>query len=337
MDDQPNRNHLLVSNLPFSAWLPFVIGGAYGLLLRLIFSGNGVSSLPDVMAGAFVYAVPFAVGAITIYLAEQRTRRSWLFYAFAPWLSVGLFVGGAGLALIEGLICIVMALPLFLILGSAGGLVMGLICRFRNRPLRTVQSISLLPLVLLLGEGLIPAGDRISGLERSLYIAAPPSAVWQLILNPSDIRPDELAGGLAYRIGVPYPIQARTQAEGVGGLRRSTWASGVSFDERITAWQPNRYIAWRYEFHPDSFPPGTMDEHVVIGGEYFDLLDSAYQLIPEAGGTRLQLRVNFRTSTKFNWYAQPLARLMLGDTAEVLLGFYKQRAEAQVAAVTAAR
>lgn len=337
MDDQPNRNHLLLSNLPFSAWLPFVVGGAYGLLLRLIFSGDQASSLPDVMAGAFVYAVPFAVGAITVYLAERHARRSWKFYSFAPWLSVGLFVGGTGLTLIEGMICIVMALPLFLIIGSAGGLAMGLICRLRNRPLRTVQSISLLPLVMVLGEGLIPAGDGITRLERSLYIAAPPSEVWSLILNPSDIRPEELDGGLAYRIGVPRPVQARTLEEGVGGLRRSTWARGVSFDERITAWQPNRYIAWTYEFHPDSFPPGTMDEHVVIGGEYFDLLDTTYQLTPEAGGTRLQMRVSFRTSTKFNWYAEPLAKLMIGDTTEVLLGFYKQRAEAQAKPLTAAR
>ncbi|MES2819471.1 MAG: SRPBCC family protein, partial [Pseudomonadota bacterium] len=255
--------------------------------------------------------------------------RGWLFSGFAPWLSVGLFVGGSGLALIEGLICIAMALPLFLVIGSAGGLVMGLICRLRNRRLRTVQSISLLPLLMVLGEGLIPAGNGITRLERSLYIAAPPAEVWQLILNPSDIRPEELDGGLAYRIGVPYPIQARTLEEKVGGIRRSTWARGVSFDERITDWQPDQHLAWTYEFGANSFPPGTMDEHVVIGGEYFDLLDTAYRLTPEPGGTRLQMSISFRTSTKFNWYAVPLAKLMIGDTAQVLLGFYKQRAEAK--------
>jgi uncharacterized protein YndB with AHSA1/START domain len=323
MDSQRERP------LPFSAWQPFLIGGAYGLLLRLLFSGEVFPriALPSVMTGAFVYAVPFAVGAITVYLAERAGRRGWLFYFFAPWLSVLLFVGGAGLALIEGLICIVMALPLFMILGSAGGLVMGLVCRLRSRPLRTVQSISLLPLLLVMGEGLIPASQGIARIERSVHIEAAPAAVWQLILNPRDIRPAEMDGGMAYRIGVPYPVQAQTLVEGIDGIRRSTWERGVSFDERITEWQPEQRIAWRYEFRPDSFPPGTMDEHVVIGGEYFDLLDTSYQLTPEAGGTRLTLSTDFRTTTKFNWYAMPLAKLMIGDTAEALLGFYKHRAE----------
>lgn len=325
MDAQPSRH------LPFSFWAPFLIGGGYGLLLRLLFSGaaSRLGELPDVMTGAFVYGVPFAVGAITVYLAEQRQRRSWWFYCYAPCISVALFVGGTGLALIEGLICIVMALPLFLLLGVAGGLFMGVICRLRNRPLRTMQSVAALPLLLALGEGLIPANDGIDRLQRSVYIAAPPEQVWQLILNPSDIRPEELRQGLAYRIGVPYPVQARTSEGKVGGVRHSTWERGVSFDERISEWQPQRRIAWTYEFRPDSFPPGTMDEHVVIGGEYFDLLDTAYQLTPENGGTRLEMSLGFRATTKFNWYAMPLARLMLGDTAETLLSFYRQRAEGQ--------
>ena len=33
-------------------------------------------------------------------------------------------------------------------------------------------------------------------------------------------------------------------------------------------------IHWHYQFDPDSFPPGSMDDHVAIGGEYFDLLDT---------------------------------------------------------------
>lgn len=311
--------------LPFSAWLPFLVGGAYGLLLRLLFSGHG--PMPDAMAGAFVYGMPFAVGAVTVYLAERQSRRGWLYYFFAPWLSVTLCVAGAGLTLIEGLICIAMALPLFVMIGSVAGLVTGLLCRQLNRPLRSVQGLTLLPLLLVLGEGLIPGGNGLDRIERSVHIDASPDAVWKLLLNPSDIRPEEVRSGLAYRIGVPVPVQARTLDERIGGIRRSAWARGVYFDEVITDWQPGRQIAWRYAFHPDSFPPGTMDDHVVIGGQYFDLLDTTYRLTQEKGGTRLDIEVGFRTSTKFNWYAMPVAKLMIGDTAETLLGFYKGRLE----------
>jgi len=52
---------------------------------------------------------------IAVYLAEARRDRSWLFYLFAPWISACVFVLGTALALIEGSICIAMALPLFLV------------------------------------------------------------------------------------------------------------------------------------------------------------------------------------------------------------------------------
>ncbi|WP_437881835.1 SRPBCC family protein [Pseudomonas sp. LRF_L74] len=315
--------------LPFSTWLPLIAGGVYGLVLRLLFSGMiiGGEQMPTVMAAAFVYAVPFAVGAITIYLAERVTRRSWVFYVFVPWLAVALFVGGTAVALIEGLICIAMALPLFCLLGSAGGLLMGLICRLRKRPVRTLQSIALLPLLMAAGEHLIPSRNDIDQVQRSVHIAAAPADVWKLILNPRDMRPEELQGGLAYRIGVPYPVQAITERAEVGAVRKSFWQKGVQFDERISAIEPERFIAWTYQFTPESFPAGSMDEHVVIGGQYFDLLDTRYTLTPENGGTRLDLDVRFRATTKFNWYAVPLANYMLNDTAGVLLNFYRQRAE----------
>lgn len=317
--------------LPFSNWLPFLLGGAYGFLLRLLFSGDGFPLAlkgTSVMTASFALGVPFAVGAITVYLAQRVQDRSWMFYFFAPWLAVSLFVGGTAVALIEGSICIAMALPLFLIMGSLGGMVMGFICRTVENSGRTLYSIAALPLLLAAAEHLYTPQDGFATIERQVQIAAPVERVWQLINYPTDIQPEELAGGLAYRIGVPYPIEARTLEPRVGGMRKLIWQRGISFDEQITDWQEQRYIAWTYHFRPDSFPPGSMDDHVRIGGEYFDLKDTSYRLTPNEGGTRLEVRVTFRATTAFNWYAIPVARFMIGDTAETILGFYQHRAEA---------
>ena len=82
-----------------------------------------------------------------------------------------------------------------------------------------------------------------------------------------------------------------------------------------------------YEFGPGSFPPGSLDDHIMIGGRYFGLEETSYTLEPEAGGTRLTIRVGARVSTHFNWYAGLWADYLVDDTARAILGFYKARSE----------
>ena len=223
-----------------------------------------------------------------------------------------------------------MALPLFLVLGSIGGLVMGAICRLIKEPLRTVQSIAMFPFLFAIGEMGRPLPADFQEIKHGIHISAPPEIVWQHINFPTDIKSTELDGGFAYRIGVPYPIEARTLNPGVGGKRHLVWQRGVSFDEEITSWEENRHIAWKYLFNANSFPPGSMDDHVVIGGQYFNLEDTSYTLTPEMGGTHLEISVKFRVSTNFNWYAKPWANFLISDTADAILHFYKKRAESTV-------
>ncbi|MET3133156.1 hypothetical protein AAKU55_003441 [Oxalobacteraceae bacterium GrIS 1.11] len=310
--------------------LPFVFGGLYGLFLRLVFSGmqgNSDGKLSP-MTFSFAVLVPAAVGAITVYLAERKAPRSWTFYIFGPWIAVSLFMLGTALALIEGSICIAMAMPLFLGAGSIGGLLMGCVCRRWNKPLRTIQSIAILPLLAALGELGHPAPDAIHTIRQSIHIASPAGVVWQHINFPVNIKPEELRGGFAYNVGVPYPVEARTLNQGVRGMRHLIWQRGVSFEEKISAWELERKIAWTYVFNKDSFPAGSMDDHVAIGGKYFNLEDTSYTLTPEGDGTRLDVAVGFRVSTNFNWYAEPLAELMISNTAGTILKFYKARSEA---------
>ena len=69
-----------------------------------------------------------------------------------------------------------------------------------------------------------------------------------------------------------------------------------------------------------------------IGGEYFDVLAAEYSLRSIADGrTSLRVTMSYRVSTRFNWYAQPLAKLIVGNFEETALRFYARRAEAQAA------
>lgn len=279
------------------------------------------------MGYGFAVGAPLAVGAITVYLAERQSRRSIVFYIFAPMLSVTLFVLGTAVLLIEGAICIAMAMPLFLLLSSLSGLVMGMVCRYFKIPTGTVQSIALLPIVLTLMGGQSPLPNHTQTTSQSIQVAASPEIVWRNIMSPTNIMPEEFNRGLVYHIGVPYPVEANLLEKGAGGVRHSVWQRGVSFNEIVTSWKPYQHITWKYQFDAQSFPPGSMDDHVKIGGKYFDLIDTSYTLTPVQGGTRLNIEIHYRISTGFNWYSVPVAKYLLQDTANTLLDFYKHRSE----------
>jgi hypothetical protein len=101
---------------------------------------------------------------------------------------------------------------------------------------------------------------------------------------------------------------------------------GVHFDQVAAEWEPNRRVRWVYQFSSDSFPAGALDDHVRIGGRYFDVLDTEYTLRQVTGGTELRVRMSYRVSTAFNWYARPLAEFLVGNFEEAVLEFYAHRA-----------
>ncbi|WP_211368343.1 SRPBCC family protein [Pseudoxanthomonas gei] len=310
----------------------FAAGAGYGLLMRLAFglpffgSAEISNTASQAMLWSFLCLVPPLVGALTVHFSGGR-QRSVGYAIIAPWVSILMFVGGAAVLLIEGSICIAMALPLFLALASLGGLVMWLVSRFYRPSSSVLGSLLLLPLLAGSWERDQPLPQALQAADATIMIAASPEAVWKLINRAEDIRPAEMREGLAYRMGLPYPISARTTETEQGRVRKLSWEKGVRFDEPILDWQENRFIRWSYSFPAGAIPPDALDEHVVIGGKYFDLVDTSYRLTPVATGTRLDIHVTYRVSTHFNWYADAWGRVLVADAAGTILRFYKRRAE----------
>ena len=315
----------------FLLWTLIVLAGSgYGLLGYGIFSSmfsHGRNA--GVMTLSFLLGIPFS-GSATVAYAVTYTRNATVSRA----IKVAILVIFAAIALSvpiygEGSICILMFVGM-MILPCLAGAVLGFLIAELQRSLsrQTMMSVVvLLPFALGALEQSYTPPDAVHELHRSISISAAPEKVWSAIMHPENIRPDELKGGAAFEIGAPYPMDAEVIRPEVGGIRKSRWQRGVSFDEEITAIEPNRYVEWIYHFDKDSFPPGSLDDHVKIGGTYFDLKNTSYRLSPEDNGTRLEISVRYRVTTNFNWYAVPWANFFVGNTAETLLRFYKNRAE----------
>ena len=318
--------------LPYPKWWWPIVGGAlFGVALRLVYFNDEKGPF-DPMMGGFIYLAPFAVGAVTVYLAERQVRRTWGYYLAAGFGSTALFVIGTLLILIEGWICAIVIIPLFAAMGMVGALVMGIVCRLTNWPKQTIYSVALLPVLMGAIEPTANLPTRLRTLEHTVVIDAPREVVWDQLMNVRDIRNEEVGDGIAFRIGAPAPLSALSDQEADGQrVRRISMGKQVHFDQIELERREHEYVRWAQRFYPDSFPPGSFDEHVVMGGEYFDIDYVSYTLTSQGAQTQLKMSLHYRVSTRFNWYAEPVARIVLGNLQEVLLGMYQQRSEASVA------
>jgi hypothetical protein len=320
--------------LPTLKRYPIIAGALAGVSLRLIFSGEAGTSW-SAMTGAFIFFTPIIVGMLTVYLAERQKPRGWDYYVRAPFMATALFVGGTLLMFIEGWICAIIIIPMFAVLGAIGGLIMGVICRLTSWPKSTLGSLAAMPLAIAILGPIIPTPSENGTIERSISVLAPPAIVWQTITDIKDISEEEMADAWARKIGVPMPMSGTTHqtTNKKEYVRVSKWGKHVYFEEVMQDWQPEHYMCWTYRFFDDSFPRKALDDHVVIGGHYFDLLETEFLLKPidEGRATQVTTRVRYRISTQFNFYANWVAQLLIGNLNAVGLRLYKSRSEQTVA------
>jgi len=161
-----------------------------------------------------------------------------------------------------------------------------------------------------------------------ILIHAAPETVWAQIERVPPIAPEEQRFSWTQKIGFPRPIEATLSSEGVGAIRHATFAGGVLFIETVTLWEPRQRLG--FDIHADSanIPPRTLDEHVTIGGRYFDALHGEYRIEPRPdGSTLLHLVSRHRLSTTFNFYSRIWTDAVMRDIQENILYVIRNRCE----------
>lgn len=286
------------------------------------------------MTVSFLAVVPFAMGFLTVSvygraLSKRGRKISKGRSVSLPIESVMLTLVVTVLFKVEGLICMVFIAPIALIFGILGGLAAGFIQRGKDdMKATTTLSVALAPLLLLAIELHIPQRFETRTVETSILIHASPQAIWSNIEKVDAIQPDELPSSWARRIGFPRPIAATLSHEGIGGVRHASFAGGLIFTETIDHWDAPHDLSFSIKANTDSIPPTTLDEHVTIGGPYFDVLEGEYSLEPlDDGAIRLHLRSRERLSTHFNAYAGLWTDAVMRDIQNSILQVIKQRCE----------
>jgi len=329
--------------------LAIAAGIIYGVGLRLILHWplGGPMNAPResmwypndlwVMSFGFLIVAPVTVGWITIASTPSDGRYHWAGWIFRPWIAVLLSYAVLLLAVIEGAICLIFALPVTLVCASIGGVAAGLAGRHRYRHGRaTTLCLAVLPLALCAIEAQLDGPLAMRTVNTSTVIHAPVAVVWMNVKSVPRIDHEEVRRTWTHFIGFPLPVEATLDHDGIGGVRHATFEGGLLFVETIDEWQPEQRLGFTIAADTAHIPPTTLDEHVTIGGRYFDVLDGEYWLEPVANGdVLLHLRSRQRLNTDFNAYAALWTDAVMRDLQESILEVVKHRCEAQAGRVSA--
>jgi len=303
---------------------------AYALLLRGLFDLDIVSDFATVMTVTFFASLPFGVGVLTIAVSDIEKVKSIRYRIFNPWVPILCFFVITLLLAIEGWGCWVMALPVFLALSSLGGLTAGYfrLRKWRNANKLNVSLVFLLPLVLGPLEHALPALPARYKAYTCIDIRSTREKIWNNVVRVKEIPAASDKGTITRFLRFPRPVKAELNYAGVGGSRKAVFTGGLVFDEVVKAYEPGKSMHFSIRANPHDIPSTTMDEHVVIGGDYFDVLDGTYQLEQLTDTTyRLHLFSHFELKTDFNFYASWWAGWIMRDIQDNILQVIKTRAE----------
>jgi len=271
-----------------SALLAIGAGLALGLLMLVL----SVSVLQRYGVGLF-FGTPFGIGALTSFLFNRRYPASGRETTEVTAMTLAVVAGAAFLLGNEGVICLIMALPISLVVGVMGA-VFGRGVALRGRPELRPAGLALvaLPLAAML-EPSGATGSTLHEVLSAVEIDAPPEVVWpKVIAFPPLPAPEELV----FRLGIAYPRYARIEGTGVGATRYCVFSTGA-FVEPITAWDPGRRLAFDVTRSPAPLRELTPYAHVTpahLDG-YLAATRGEFRLVALPGGrTRLEGRTWYR-------------------------------------------
>lgn len=257
------------------------------LPFALAFTALSVAVLQNYGWGVFV-GIPFALPMISVIIYGYHHPRRlgeclslgmlWLLVAYAMLLVLAY----------EGLICLIMALPLavpVVLLGAAVGYLI------QSRPLRSRDASRLVLIVLaslpatIGAESATRPGPPLFEVRTALEIEATPGRVWDHVIDFEPLPPPD---DWTIRTGLAYPIRAEIHGHGVGAVRRCEFSTGP-FIEPIEVWDEPRLLRFAVTSNPP--PMREWNPFAEIHPPHLDRFlvsrRGEFRLTPIAGGRTL--------------------------------------------------
>jgi len=314
----------------------FKLGAGALLLGALIYSAAAYLILDWYLGTAasmavtltFLVTVPAALASFISFLADPERDHGLLWHlrlALLPLLAA--IVGGVLLQ--EGVICILMLLPLWSIsVFTAASITYFLRRRKRRTDRLRASALLLLPAITAQAEIAAPLPVSRYEVGESIVIDAPPERIWPLLVSIPHIQPREGRWNVTHDLlGVPRPTQALLETRGSKAVRLAQWGPDVRFEERILESSHESSLRWTFVFTDNSVRDHT-DRHIAPDGMHLTIREGSYRLTPLPGGrTKVTLTTRFDLRSPVNWYAAWWGEWLLRDIQGNVLQVIKDRVE----------
>lgn len=230
---------------------------ALGVVATVVFAvlvtAFGTEALSNYGWGLFV-GIPFFLGLNSVLIYGIHRPRSLGRCLLVSLLSVA-FTGLSLFALaMEGVICLMMAIPLAVPISIFGGFIGYLLQQRNTVPTGSLRVVSVVFLVmpgLLILESAMPASPSLYEVKTSVVVRAKPQEVWNQLIAFAELRPPTET---LFKMGVAYPIRAEIDGHGAGAIRHCVFSTG-EFVEPITVWNEPQLLKFDV-----SSQPRVMDE-----------------------------------------------------------------------------
>lgn len=307
-------------------------------LVATIAVALGVYLLIEAGAGGAIgytmlVVLPTALSAFVAWAGSLG--RSWKrssYFMVPVWLNVGLAAIG-GIFLREGVICILMILPLWIAFGMLG---VWPVYKYRQRRdsvdsnIFRGEALLLLPFLALAAEQQVAPPRDTYIVTRAITVDASAEQSWDRLLAIPAIAADEGRWNFSQSVlRLPRPVDSTLRGRGVSAIREARWQDDIRFQEIVTDWHPGRAIAWRFAF-PDPSIHLRTDRHINPQSPQLHVERGGYRLTPLANGrTRIELWTRYSMATPVNGYAAIWGERILGDIQANVLAIVAARIDGE--------
>ncbi len=298
----------------------------YGLFARLLFASRVFDNYGSIVSWSFICILPFAFGALVTFLGFKLVGPSTFWRIWAPLIVITLGFFISIITDLEAILCVIVAVPIMAPSAMIGGIIMAFLLKKSSGNLQ-VSFIALLPFLSAPLENIWQKPHQQVAITDTIEINATPEQVWAEIVSVPAIQSEELPSQWIYLLDFPKPIAAEIDHHGVGGKRLATFERDVSFFEVVTEYKPNKKLSFTIEADPEFIPHTAFDQHIIVGGRFYDVLDGSYTIETTKTGCKLILTSNHRLSTPFNSYAGIWSKWTMNQIQSSILTVIKNRAE----------
>jgi hypothetical protein len=256
-------------------------------------------------------------------------RRKVTFRAAYSTSVLSLLLSGAFMLILalDGLICLLMALPLALLIGTIGvflGRALGSACKN--------GAASALPLVVVILFPALVAFDNATNppiplrcVSTSVVVDSSINTVWKSVIAFPKIT--EPPTGI-FKYGIAYPIEARIEGTGIGAIRHCIFSTG-SFVEPITTWQEPSLLAFDVSDSPPPMKELSFYEEIDAPHLHGHMVShkGQFRLTEQDGKTFLEGTTWYTHTLSPQWYWGPISDQMIHRIHERVLNHIKRTTE----------